>query len=86
MNKIINYKKFTSKNGNACLIVTYETEASDFEFSHGLVGHAVKEEWIPVALQNKFTPDVLGKNFIPSYTVSNVYGKPTATICDIAFK
>lgn len=80
--KIIGYRKFNSKAGKPCCIVTVGAPYSEREIERGACGTKTEELWLPEESHNLINPQVIGKNIEVSYTISA--GK--AYIASVAIK
>lgn len=68
--KILGYRKFNSKAGKACCIVTVTSVYTDKEIERGACGAKAEELWLPEESHNLINPQVIGKNMEVTYTVS----------------
>lgn len=68
--KILGYRKFNSKKGEAFCIVIAMEPFSDRELEHGACGNKCEEIFIPKEYHEMINAQVIGKNLVPTYNVS----------------
>lgn len=80
--KVLGYRKFNSKTGKPCCIVTVSYPYPDRDLQYGACGNKTEESWIPEELQSIVTPQIIGKTAEFTYDVVN--GR--AYIREVSFK
>ena len=68
-NTIIGYRKFRSKAGKDCCIVTIVREGTPNDVAHGLVGMVAEEVFIPENCHSLINESVLDKQLIMEHSV-----------------
>lgn len=71
--KILGIRKFTSKEGKPCCIVSCERPYTNFEESgtNLCAGRAVENIWLPSGCADKVTGKDIGKNLVLESTYAN---------------
>lgn len=64
---LIGYRKFTSKAGKACCIVSLESDYSEFDIQHGAFGKKCDDVFLPEDCHGLVTVDKIGKTCFLSY-------------------
>lgn len=75
---LIGYRKFTSKKGTNCCIVSLVNDYSTFDCSHGAVGQKVDEVFIPENCHGLIQPDSVGRYYELEYG-AGIGGRPAVT-------
>ncbi len=74
--QVLGYKDFNRKSdGKAMTILTVMSECTSADISRGQVGHKVTDFFMPEDYVGKLTPDIVGKEFVPEYSISS-FGRP----------
>lgn len=69
--KIVGYRKFNSKKGAPCCLVTFMSPYTDVQVKNGACGNQAEDVFIPDSFHDLFTPQVIGKNAVLFYSVVN---------------
>lgn len=72
---LIGYRKFNSKAGKACCIVSLLSDYSQGEISYGAVGKKCEDLFLPDDCHNLIVPAVIGKTCFLKYG-EGFNGKP----------
>lgn len=75
---LIGYRKFVSKKGTSCCIVSLIDDYTDFDYSHGAVGQKVDDVFIPESCHSLIQPNCIGKYFELEYG-AGIGGRPAVT-------
>lgn len=67
---VIGYRKFTSKKGLPCCMISVMSVYSDRDVSYGAQGYKVTDEFVPSAQHELVTPDVIGKAIKIDYEIN----------------
>lgn len=67
--KILGFRKFTSKEGKNCCIVTVLAPYTDREVTHGARGTKAEEVWIPEDYQSAIQDNAVGKMLVVGYSI-----------------
>lgn len=75
---LIGYRKFTSKKGTNCCIVSLVVDYSDFDVQHGACGQKVDEVFIPENCHGLIQPNSVGRYYELEYG-AGIGGRPAVT-------
>lgn len=69
--KLVGYRNITTKKGSELTLASVVSDLSEREKSNGAVGQKVEDIFLPENLTNTLKPENIGKEFVPTYDVSN---------------
>lgn len=67
--KILGFRKFNSKKGNALCLVQLVSPFSDVQVQNGACGNQSEDVWIPEQFHGMFNPQCIGKMADIGYAV-----------------
>lgn len=72
---LIGYRKFVSKKGTSCCIVSFINDYTAFDCSHGAVGQKVDEVFLPETCHGLIQPNSIGRFYELEYG-AGIGGRP----------
>ena len=78
MYTLIGFRKFVSKKGSKCCVVTLTSDFSSFEMEHGAYGSKSEEVFLPEDCHPLINPSVIGSSCELTYG-AGLFGKPAIT-------
>lgn len=67
---IVGYRKFKSKKGTPCCLITIMSMCTDRDIRYGANGYKVQDEFVPDAQHDIINSDVIGKNVRINYEIN----------------
>ena len=67
---IIGYRKFKSKKGFDCCLISVMSLCCDRDLRYGACGYKVQDVFVPEAQHNLIVPDVVGKPVVIHYEIN----------------